>query len=93
LQLAVDLYAGDQVAAGLFMTLIWWYATKNHRLVDRSLPDSTVRTTLLLDAGTTLWFVLSICVSFVSLAVTVYMWLGVFPAHRLMHYIWRDPMK
>jgi uncharacterized membrane protein len=83
LQLASVLYAVDQAAAGFFITLSWWYASRNHRHVDKSLMDKTIRWILFWDAFTVLWFILSIFVSFVDLSVTPYVWLGIFPLHAV----------
>ncbi len=49
LQIAVVLYATDQAAAGLFITLSWWYASRNHRLIDRNLKNGKIRSVLLID--------------------------------------------
>jgi uncharacterized membrane protein len=84
LQLALVLYATDQTAAGFFMTLLWRYATRNHRLVERSLEDSIIRHQLLMNVLTPLWFIFSICVSFVSLTATWVFWLMIFPLHKLV---------
>jgi uncharacterized membrane protein len=84
LQLALVLYATDQAAAGFFVALLWWYASRNHRLVDRKLKDSTIRRQLRLNAITPLWFIFSIFVSFVSLTATWIFWLAIFALHKLL---------
>jgi uncharacterized membrane protein len=87
LQIAVVLYAVDQAAAGFFMTLSWWYASRNHRLVDRNLKNSTIRFALLIDAIAPFFFIISIGISFIGPTIATYSWFGMIPvlilAHRL----------
>jgi uncharacterized membrane protein len=83
LQLALVLYAVDQAAAGFFITLSWWYASRNHRLVDKSLMDNTIRGMLFWDAFMVFWFIFSIFVSFVDPSITLYVLLGIFPLHAV----------
>jgi uncharacterized membrane protein len=93
LQLALILYASDQTAAGFFVTLMWWHSSRNHRLVDKRLEDSTIRHVLLFNAFVPLWFIFSICFSFVIQDVTVYLWLGIFPLRVLANRIRPDRKK
>jgi uncharacterized membrane protein len=83
IQLGYVLYAFDQAAAGLAMTLLWWYASRNHRLVDKNLDEETIRSRLLASALASLWFILSIGVTFVSLQVTYFVWFSVFLLHGI----------
>jgi uncharacterized membrane protein len=78
IQLGYVLYAIDQSAAGFSMTLLWWYATGNHRFVDKSLSDETIRLRLLANVLATLWFILSIAVTFGDLNATYIVWCSVF---------------
>jgi uncharacterized membrane protein len=52
LQIAVVLYATDQAFAGVFMGLSWWYASGNHRLVDKDLKNSVIRPRSLSNSST-----------------------------------------
>jgi uncharacterized membrane protein len=87
LQIAVVLYATDQAAAGIFMTLSWWYASRNHRLVDKNLKISALRSRLLTDAVAPLFFIISMGISFIGPTIATYSWFAMFPvlvlAHRL----------
>jgi len=42
-QLVVAIYGLNLVAVGATLSLIWWYATTDHRLVDADLPPLAVR--------------------------------------------------
>jgi uncharacterized membrane protein len=85
LQIAVVLYATDQAAAGIFMTLSWWYASKNHRLVDRNLKESAIRSRLLTNAVAPLFFIISMGISFVGPTIATYSWFAMFPVLILTH--------
>jgi uncharacterized membrane protein len=79
LQAAVVLYASDQAAAGIFMTLSWWYASRNYRLIDKNMKDSTIRFMLLRNAIAPLFFILSMGISFISPGIAIYFWWGMIP--------------
>jgi uncharacterized membrane protein len=80
IQFTVVLYALVQAAAGGFMTLIWWYASRNHLLIARNLKDSTIRYILRRNSVAPAVFLLSICLSFIMPPVTVpFSWLLMIP--------------
>jgi uncharacterized membrane protein len=87
LQIAVVLYATDQALAGIFMGLSWWYASRNHRLVDKNLKEGVIRSRLLLNLVAPFFFIISMGISFISPVIATYSWLAIFPvlflAHRL----------
>jgi uncharacterized membrane protein len=85
LQIAVVLYATDQAAAGIFMGLSWWYASNNHRLVDKNLKESEIRSRLVINAVAPLFFIVSIGISFISPITATYSWLAMFPVLVVMH--------
>jgi uncharacterized membrane protein len=78
IQLGYVLYAIDQAAAGFTMALLWWYATRNHRLVDKNLSDEIIWKRLLMSVLAGFWFLLSIGVTFISLQATYFVWFSVF---------------
>jgi uncharacterized membrane protein len=85
LQIAVVLYATDQAAAGIFMGLSWWYASKNHRLVDKDLKESEIKSRLLTNVVAPLFFIVSIGISFISPIIATYSWLAMFPVLVVVH--------
>jgi uncharacterized membrane protein len=93
LQIAVVLYATDQAAAGIFMTLSWWYASKNHRLVDKNLKKSTIRSRLLNNAVAPLFFIISMGISFIGPNIATYSWFAMFPVLVLTHHRERKSEK
>jgi uncharacterized membrane protein len=93
LQVAVVLYAADQAAAGLFLTLSWWYASRNHRLVDRNLKRSTIRFALLIDIIPPFFFIISMGISFIGPTIATYSWFAMFPILILAHRLKRKSEK
>jgi uncharacterized membrane protein len=84
LQLAVVLYAFDQAGAGFFMTLSWWYSSRNHRLVDRTLEDRTIKYVTLRNAVAPFFFVISMGLSFFGAVVAFASWFGMIPTLMLL---------
>ena len=85
LQIAVVLYATDQAAAGLTLTLTWWYASRNHRFVDKNMKGRTIRFRILSDAIPPIFFIISMGISFIGPTVASYSWLGMIPVFFLVH--------
>jgi uncharacterized membrane protein len=89
IQLGYVLYAIDQAAAGFTMALLWRYATRHHRLVDKNLSDEIIWKRFLMSVLAGLWFILSIGVTFVNLQATYFVWFSVF----LLRGIERGPRR
>ncbi len=87
LQLAVALYAFDQAGAGFFMTLSWWYSSRNHRLVDKTLQDRTIKYITLRNAVAPLSFIISIGLSFFGPLVAFISWFTMVPALLLLRHL------
>lgn len=85
LQIAVVLYATDQAAAGLFITLSWWYASRNHRLIDRNLKNGKIRSVFMIDVIAPIFFIISMGVSFIGPNIATYSWFGMIPVLVIAH--------
>ena len=79
LQAAVALYALDQGAAGLFVMLSWVYASKNHKLLEKNLPDETIKLTSMRSAIAPIIFFASIGVSFIDTYAAYATWIILMP--------------
>jgi len=79
LQLAVVLYATDQAAAGIFLTLIWTYASKNHRLIDKNMKETAIKFAAFRNAVAPIFFFISMGISFVSPFLASVSWFGMVP--------------
>jgi uncharacterized membrane protein len=93
LQIAVVLYATDQAAAGIFLGFSWWYASRNHRLVDKDLKQKAIKSRTLANAVAPLFFIVSIGLSFISPTVATYSWYAMFPVLAVTHRLQRKSEK
>ncbi|HET7325212.1 MAG TPA: TMEM175 family protein [Halococcus sp.] len=90
-QVAVVVYAIHLAILGLLLSWIWWYASRNRRLVDPEIDPRVVRYTDLRAVVIPLIFVVSIGVSFVSVDVAELSWLLLlFVRPALSRYIQRE---
>ncbi len=93
LQSAVALYALDQGAAGLCVMLSWLYASKNHRLVDKSLPQETIKTILMRSAIAPIIFFASIGFSFINPYAAYVTWIVLMPVFVIVTQLGRKNKK
>jgi uncharacterized membrane protein len=84
LQASIVLYAADQAAAGAFLTILWLYASKNHRLIDKTMPARAVRFATIRNVIVPLFFLFSIALSFISTALAGFSWYGLLPIFVLV---------
>ena len=79
------LYAVTVAFIGLAQTLIWVYATRKHRLVDRELDARLIRVLALRSLVPPVVFLLSIPLAYLAPAIAPYFWLVLFvdPSRRL----------
>jgi uncharacterized membrane protein len=93
LQIAVALYATDQALAGIFMSLSWWYASRNHRLVDKNLKNGVIKSRLLSNAVAPLFFIISIGISSISPLIATYSWFAMLPVFVLWRRLRRESVR
>jgi uncharacterized membrane protein len=93
LQLGVVLYAIDQTAAGIFLTLTWVYASRNHRLIGKEMKESAIRFATLRNVIAPIFFIASIGISFVSPGVALLSWFGMFPVLAIAYLLERKKWK
>jgi uncharacterized membrane protein len=74
-QLPVAIYAATLAIGRLLLTVIYWYATSGHRLVDPELTPQTVRFFLLRGLTIPVISLLTIGISFFSVSAAIYSWL------------------
>jgi uncharacterized membrane protein len=93
LQIAVVLYATDQAAAGIFLGLSWWYASRNNRLLDKHLTKTAIKSRLLTNAIAPIFFIISMGISFIDPVIATYSWFAMFPVLFLTHRLERETKK
>ncbi|MDQ6660256.1 MAG: TMEM175 family protein [Chloroflexota bacterium] len=74
-QAAVIFYIGSLTIPALLSVLLWWYATYDHRLVDKHLDAALIRHQLQRSLIAPIIFLLSIGLSFISPYLTEASWL------------------
>jgi TMEM175 potassium channel family protein len=73
-------YATTLACAGFALTVVWLYASHNHRLIDVSVPVREIRFRTLMSAVVPSIFLLSILVAFYNAHLAQYVWLLSFVA-------------
>lgn len=68
------------------LVLIWWYATKGHRIVDKDMDKLFIKGTFFLLLSIPIIFGISIIISFINLDIAQYFWLGLIPVNVLIRY-------
>jgi uncharacterized membrane protein len=74
-QLTSILYASEQVATGLMLLVIWWYAAKGHRLIDTSMERFEIIFFALRALLVPMLFILSIAIILFRNDLAFYFWL------------------
>lgn len=81
---AVVLYAATQAIIGLFLSVLWRYASHNHRLVAKKLTAQLIRDNTLRNASPALIFLASIGVAFLSIPAAEAMWVLTFAVNAVL---------
>ncbi|HYA99293.1 MAG TPA: TMEM175 family protein [Ktedonobacteraceae bacterium] len=74
-QTATLLYASEQAATGLMLLVIWWYAAKGHRLIDKSMERFDIMFFAFRALLVPMVFILSIAIILFRNDLAVYFWL------------------
>jgi TMEM175 potassium channel family protein len=67
------------IMTSTLLVLIWWYATKGHRLVDKHMHPLFIKGTFFGLVSVPIIFGVSIIISFINLDVAQYSWLSIIP--------------
>jgi uncharacterized membrane protein len=85
-QISYILYCVVVIVTSSLLVLIWQYATKDHRLVDKNMDPLFIKGTFFLLLSIPIIFGISIIISFIDLAIAQYFWLGLIPFNVLIRY-------
>lgn len=88
-QIPYIIYCMVVIMTSSLLVLIWWYATTQHRLVDKDLNLLFIKGTLFGLLSIPIVFVISIAISFIDLDVAQYFWLAIIPVNILIRYKYR----
>ena len=86
LPLGVILYAVDQAAAGIFLTLIWVYASRNHHLIDKNMNETAIRYATIRSIIAPIFFLASMGIAFLNPIVATIFWVGMFPVLLIIRF-------
>ena len=74
-QTATLLYTTEQAATGLMLLVIWWYAAKGHRLIDKSMDRFEILFFAFRALLVPIIFILSIAIILFRSNIVIYFWL------------------
>jgi uncharacterized membrane protein len=74
-QTATVLYASEQAATGLMLLVIWWYAAKGHRLIDKTMDRFEIIFFAFRALLVPVIFILSIAIILFRNNIVIYFWL------------------
>lgn len=88
--LATVLFAAMQVVTGVMLTIIWMYASRNHRLIDPRLNARVIKFIYHREMLVIAIFLLSIPIAFVSTSIAQISWIALAPLASLLQRAYRD---
>lgn len=85
-QIPYIIYCVIVIMTSSLLVLIWWYATKEYRLVDKSMHPLFIKGTFFALLAIPIIFSISIIISFIDLDISQYFWLGIIPINVLIRH-------
>jgi uncharacterized membrane protein len=85
-QIPYIIYCIVVIMTSSLLVLIWWYATKDYRLVDKGIHPLFIKGTFFALLAIPIIFSISIVISFIDLDIAQYFWLGIIPMNVLIRY-------
>ena len=85
-QIPYIIYCTVVIMTSSLLVLIWWYATKEYRLVDKCMHPLFIKGTFFALLAIPIIFSISIVISFIDLDIAQYFWLGIIPMNVLIRY-------
>jgi uncharacterized membrane protein len=80
------IYSVVVIMTSSLLAAIWWYVTKNHRLVDKNMHPLFIKGIFFILLSVPIIFGISIIISFIDLDLAQYFWLGIIPLNVLIRY-------
>lgn len=78
-------FASIMTATGLVLSIMWWYATQNRKLVDKDMHHHLVRYVLFRTFASPLIFLISIGISFINIQAAQYFWGVILPVNIIIY--------
>lgn len=89
-EISIVIYAAMMAATGFVLSLIWSYASSNHRLIDKGLSNLRIKRLSVRTYVTPTVFLVSIPASLVLGEVTPVLWLLVYPLGSLIDRLYKE---
>lgn len=83
-QIPYIIYCVVVIISSSLLVAIWWYATHEHRLVDKDMNPLFIKGTFFGLVSVPLIFGISIVISFINLDIAQYFWLAIIPLNILI---------
>jgi len=85
-QIPYIIYCTVVIMTSSLLVLIWWYATKEYRLVDKGMHPLFIKGTFFALLAIPIIFSISVVISFIDLDIAQYFWLSIIPMNVLIRY-------
>ena len=85
-QIPYIIYCIIVIMTSSLLVLIWWYAAKEYRLVDKGMHPLFIKGTFFALLAIPIIFSISIIISFIDLDIAQYFWLGIIPMNVLIRH-------
>jgi uncharacterized membrane protein len=85
-QIPYIIYCTVVIMTSSLLVLIWWYATKEYRLVDKGMHPLFIKGTFFALLAIPIIFSISVVISFIDLDIAQYFWLVIIPMNVLIRY-------
>jgi uncharacterized membrane protein len=85
-QIPYIIYCTVVIMTSSLLVLIWWYATKEYRLVDKGMHPLFIKGTFFALLAIPIIFSISVAISFIDLDIAQYFWLSIIPMNVLIRY-------
>jgi uncharacterized membrane protein len=85
-QIPYIIYCTVVIMTSSLLVLIWWYATKDYRLIDKGMHPLFIKGTFFALLAIPIIFSISVVISFIDLDIAQYFWLSIIPMNVLIRY-------
>ncbi len=83
--IVVIIFASIMTVTGFVLSIMWWYATHNRKLVDKQMDHHLVKYVLLRTFASLIIFLSSIGISFINVEAAQYFWVVILPVNIVIY--------
>lgn len=78
-------FASIMTVTGLVLSIMWWYATHDQKLVEKSMDHHLVKYVLVRTFASPTIFLISIGISFINVQAAQYFWITILPVNIIIY--------